>query len=161
MPSDGQGYGVLHNGQLITVFSASNYCGCFDNLGGVVIFSEPGVYQFKEYLAPSLADIGKVLEPKIVPRKRKNSIPVHVSREPEEVNPQQVIPSARAGVAPGGGGDPSRLALNHVRIRVVGTFFVWAKFFLPHFRHTYSRVLWSFHSYHFFPVLQISCRSLP
>ena len=32
----------------------------------------------------------------------------------------------------------------HLRTRIL--FFVWAKFFLLHLRHTYSRVLWSLHS---------------
>ena len=63
----------------------------------------------------------------------------------------------------GRGGDPSPLppspgppppAPNHVRIRVLGTLF------RLRFRRTYSRVLWSFHSYHVFPVLQISCHSV-
>ena len=34
-------------------------------------------------------------------------------------------------------------------------------FFLPCLWRTYSKVLWSFHSYHFFPVLQISRCSVP
>jgi serine/threonine-protein phosphatase 5 len=29
-----EGYEVLHNGQCVTVFSASNYCGTTGNLGG-------------------------------------------------------------------------------------------------------------------------------
>ena len=36
--------------------------------------------------------------------------------------------------------------LNHVRIRVPGTFLRLGQFFLPRLRHTYSRVLWSFYS---------------
>ena len=53
---------------------------------------------------------------------------------------------------------PSPLTLNHVRIRVLEPSLFWANIFLPRLRHTYSRVLWSFHLYRFSPVLQISCR---
>ena len=42
---------------------------------------------------------------------------------------------------------PSPIALNHVRIRVLGTYFHFANFFLARLRCTYSRVLGSFHSY--------------
>ena len=38
---------------------------------------------------------------------------------------------------------PPPSALIHLSIRVLGIFFVWANFFLPHLRCTYSRVLWS------------------
>ena len=39
-------------------------------------------------------------------------------------------------------------------------FFLWANLFLLRLWRTYNRVLWSFHSHHFFPVLQISQRPL-
>ena len=42
-----------------------------------------------------------------------------------------------------------------------GNFFVWANFFFLCLRRTFSRILWSFHLYRFFPVLELSCRSVP
>ena len=40
---------------------------------------------------------------------------------------------------------PPPSALIQLRLWVLGTFFIWANFFLPHLRRTFSRVLWSLH----------------
>ena len=59
------------------------------------------------------------------------------------------------------GGVPSPLALNHIRISVLGTFFRLGHFFPPAPVAHREQGSWSFHSYHFFSVLQISCSSVP
>jgi hypothetical protein len=48
-----EGYEVLHNGQCVTVFSASNYCGNTGNLGAVVKFDCPISMEprYEQYMA--------------------------------------------------------------------------------------------------------------
>ena len=57
VPSTGYGYEDMHDGKLITIFSASNYCGTQGNWGGVLVFSEPGNYTIKQYMAPPLHQV--------------------------------------------------------------------------------------------------------
>ena len=63
VPSTNRGYEVLHNNMVITVFSASNYCGTQGNHAGLVVFDGPGNYRFKEFVAPDLAEVAHRLEP--------------------------------------------------------------------------------------------------
>ena len=48
--------------QLVTVFSASNYCESKGNHGGLVVFDAPGRYTLKEFWAPFLFEVAELLE---------------------------------------------------------------------------------------------------
>lgn len=74
------GYSRCHGGKLVTIFSASNYCGTNDNLGAIAIFdADSGKLHFMQYEAESnLLAYAPTLEkdsldPKIV------SVPSHSS----------------------------------------------------------------------------------
>uniref|UniRef100_A0A7S1J132 Serine/threonine-protein phosphatase n=1 Tax=Eutreptiella gymnastica TaxID=73025 RepID=A0A7S1J132_9EUGL len=55
VPPSNRGCETMHEGQLLIVFSASNYCGVQGNLGGIVVFTPDGGCVCKEYMAPDLA----------------------------------------------------------------------------------------------------------
>merc|ERR1712012_628446 len=47
----------MHGNRLITVFSASNYCGVTNNYGGILIFSKAGgrmIFESSRHVAPEL-----------------------------------------------------------------------------------------------------------
>eukprot|EP00698_Gefionella_okellyi_P016240 TRINITY_DN4642_c0_g1_i1.p1 TRINITY_DN4642_c0_g1~~TRINITY_DN4642_c0_g1_i1.p1 ORF type:complete len:877 (+),score=183.98 TRINITY_DN4642_c0_g1_i1:133-2763(+) len=55
VPTSLRGYEVMHDKKLVTVFSASDYCGVTGNFGGVLIFrSNSDKYDVVEYRAPPL-----------------------------------------------------------------------------------------------------------
>ena len=62
LPQGGRGYEVLHDGALVTVFSASNYEGIAGNMGAVLIFDTPHNRSFKEYMAPPLHSLVGALQ---------------------------------------------------------------------------------------------------
>lgn len=73
------GYSRCHGGQLVTIFSASNYCGTNDNLGAIAVFdADSGKLHFIQYEAetnllaytPSLEKDS--LDPKIVSVPQQN-----------------------------------------------------------------------------------------
>ena len=66
MPAGNRGYDIRHEGRLVTVFSASNYCGLQGNWGGLVVFHEPGQYTFKEFMAPRLEEVMERLQPRVL-----------------------------------------------------------------------------------------------
>jgi protein phosphatase len=49
VPSSNKGYEVRHSGRLVTVFSASNYCGHRGNTGAVMVFQKDLKYTFQEH----------------------------------------------------------------------------------------------------------------
>lgn len=57
VPSSGQGFEVLHDGALVTVFSASNYCGITGNLGAVLVVTPDLTLEAVEYYSPPLAEL--------------------------------------------------------------------------------------------------------
>jgi len=62
VPSTMQGFENHHEGRVVTIFSASNYCGDHGNFGGVAeFFRTKGRVEYKihEHWAPPLADIEK------------------------------------------------------------------------------------------------------
>ena len=56
-PPGGRGYSLLHGDQVLTIFSASNYGGCCDNMGAILIIPSNGSLDIKEHKAESLATI--------------------------------------------------------------------------------------------------------
>ncbi|KAL3901080.1 MAG: hypothetical protein SGPRY_012340, partial [Prymnesium sp.] len=48
---------VQHDGRLITIFSASNYCGRIGNTGGTMLISPQLDYQLMEHWAPSVSEL--------------------------------------------------------------------------------------------------------
>uniref|UniRef100_A0A7S0U557 Serine/threonine-protein phosphatase n=2 Tax=Hemiselmis andersenii TaxID=464988 RepID=A0A7S0U557_HEMAN len=54
VPNSLRGFEDKHDGRLITVFTASNYCGQTGNYGAVVIFHSDMSYTVEEHMAPSL-----------------------------------------------------------------------------------------------------------
>lgn len=63
LPDQQRGYCKTHGGRVLTVFSASNYCGDTGNQGAVVVFKKADFphYVLHEYFAPSLEMIRKLV----------------------------------------------------------------------------------------------------
>mmetsp|Transcript_6032 Transcript_6032/g.14724 ORF Transcript_6032/g.14724 Transcript_6032/m.14724 type:complete len:938 (+) Transcript_6032:50-2863(+) len=57
VPQSLRGFEDRHDGRLITVFTASNYCGQTGNFGAVVIFHSDMSYTVEEHMAPTLDDL--------------------------------------------------------------------------------------------------------
>eukprot|EP00668_Euglena_longa_P043249 GGOE01057389.1.p1 GENE.GGOE01057389.1~~GGOE01057389.1.p1 ORF type:complete len:884 (-),score=302.99 GGOE01057389.1:435-2909(-) len=49
VPSSNKGYEIRHGGRLVTIFSASNYCGHRGNTGAVMVFQRDLKYTFQEH----------------------------------------------------------------------------------------------------------------
>jgi len=67
VPTSGAGFEMLHDNRLITVFSASNYCGVTGNRGGVLVVTADLNLQATEYFSPPLADVQRVIEVGLLP----------------------------------------------------------------------------------------------
>ena len=105
LPDSNRGYDVRHAGHLITVFSASNYCGSRGNTGAVMVFSGPGKFEFREYMAPALAhlepalahiaptstNLGANLGPPLQSARRRSSTVGHVPRDLEAKVQESVL----------------------------------------------------------------------
>jgi len=77
VPSSLRGFEDRHDGRLITVFTASNYCGQTGNFGAVVIFHADMSYTVEEHMAPPLASLSaEYLKP--------GEEPAYISPTPEE-----------------------------------------------------------------------------
>ena len=57
VPTNLRGFEDRHDGRLITVFTASNYCGQTGNFGAVIIFHSDMSYTVEEHMAPPLEDL--------------------------------------------------------------------------------------------------------
>jgi protein phosphatase len=57
VPNSLRGFEDKHDGRLITVFTASNYCGQTGNYGAVVIFHSDMSYTVEEHMAPPLESL--------------------------------------------------------------------------------------------------------
>lgn len=57
VPKSLSGVQVQHAGRLVTIFSASNYCGRIGNTGGTMLLTPQLDYQLMEHWAPSVADL--------------------------------------------------------------------------------------------------------
>lgn len=57
VPKTLTGVQVMHDGRLVTIFSASNYCGRIGNTGGTMLLTPKLDYQLMEHWAPSLEEL--------------------------------------------------------------------------------------------------------
>lgn len=57
LPDTYKGFGMHHGGKLLTVFSASNYCGVCQNEGAVLTIFQDGKYEPIGHFAPSFAQL--------------------------------------------------------------------------------------------------------
>jgi len=67
VPENLRGFEDRHDGRLITVFSASNYCGSTGNYGAVVVFQADLSYTVEEHMAPDLSELVAEYSPTSVP----------------------------------------------------------------------------------------------
>jgi len=82
VPESGEGYHVHHYGKLITVFSASNYCGLTNNYGAVLIFRTDGSCEAISHWAPTYDRIGAlIIDP---PDDPADKTPAHVLAQRKE-----------------------------------------------------------------------------
>jgi len=64
VPKTNRGFEYCHGGRLITLFTASNYCGCTNNTGAAAIIRANLVPELIEHMAPPLEHIRSVAEAK-------------------------------------------------------------------------------------------------
>lgn len=62
VPRSMSGVAVQHDGRMITVFSASNYCGRIGNTGGTMLLTPSLDYQLMEHWSPALAELIRIEE---------------------------------------------------------------------------------------------------
>ena len=60
VPRSMSGVAVQHDGRMITVFSASNYCGRIGNTGGTMLLTPTLDYQLMEHWSPSLEELLRI-----------------------------------------------------------------------------------------------------
>jgi len=60
VPTTNRGFEYCHGGRLLTLFTASNYCGCTNNTGAVAILRSNLSIELKEHMAPPLEQIAQM-----------------------------------------------------------------------------------------------------
>jgi len=60
VPADGRGFQVWHDSRVVTIFSASNYCGTMNNYGGVMILKPNLEFEVFEHWAPELEELRRL-----------------------------------------------------------------------------------------------------